>query len=160
MVVAGMCAAYTGRPKAVQVATKPAPSSQIAAAIGSDADARTVMSIFLRETFPPSDRPRTEFVLRDQLRDEWIPNVQGLEIVRLSEADATARLTMGGTYLVFSVQKRSDGVVRVIRQAKCMAAVHQTDFAFRDGQWRPVASGIGSGWVGGPPAECAGSSVR
>jgi hypothetical protein len=145
--IAGICAAHMGRPQAVQLTMRPAAAAQIAAAIGSDADARTVMSMFLTETFPPSDRRRTEFLLRDQIRDEWLPKLQGVELVPLSEGDATARLTMCGTFLVLSAQKQSDGVVRVSRQAKCMASVYATDFAFRDRQWRPVASSIGSGWV-------------
>jgi len=83
--IAGICAAHMGRPQAVQLTMRPAAAAQIAAAIGSDADARTVMSMFLTETFPPSDRRRTEFLLRDQIRDEWLPKLQGVELVPLSE---------------------------------------------------------------------------
>ena len=154
VVIAGLIVVQTGTSQAVQVNSEPATADQIAATIGSDAAARAVMSIFLKEAFPSGDRPRTEFVLRSQIRDEWLPDSRGVEIVRLSQADATARLAMCGTYVVLSVQNQSNGVVRVARQSKCSASVHGTDFAIRDGQWRPVGSGIGSGWIGGPPAEC------
>jgi hypothetical protein len=56
---------------------EPATAAQLVAAIGSDTDARTVMSMFLKETFPPGDRRKTEFVLGNQIRDEWLPKPQG-----------------------------------------------------------------------------------
>lgn len=143
-----------GVPQAAQPDRTPLTADQIVAVIGSEADARAVMTMVLREAFPPGDRPRTEFVLRSQVRDAWLPKSKGVEIVQLSEGQAAARFATCGTYLVLSVQKRNDGVIRVNRQAKCSASIHRTDFAIRDGQWREVASGIGSGWVGTPPAEC------
>lgn len=154
VVMAGLVVVQTGTSQAVQVNGEPATAAQIATAIGNDADARAVMSMFLKEAFPPSDRPRTEFVLRSQIRDEWLPDSRGVEIVRLSQADATARLATCGSYLVFSVQKQSNGAIRVTRRPKCSASVRGTNFAIRNGQWVAVGSGIGSGWFGGPPAEC------
>ena len=154
VVIAGLIVVQTGTSQAVQVNSEPATADQIAAAIGNDADARTIMSMFLKEAFPPSDRPRTEFVLRSQIRKDWLPDSKGVEIVQLSKADATARLATCGSYLVFSVQKQSNGAIRVTRQLKCSASVHGTNFAIRDGQWVAVGGGIGSGWIGGPPAEC------
>jgi hypothetical protein len=154
VVLAGLIAIQTGTSQAVQVNSEPATAAQIAAAIGNDADARAVMSMFLKEAFPPSDSPRTEFVLRSQIRDEWLPDSKGVEIVRLSEADAIARLATCGSYTVLSAQKQTDGTVRVIRRPKCSASARGTNFAIREGRWVAVGSGIGSGWIGGPPAEC------
>ena len=159
VIVLGLGVVQTGTPQAAQRVGETQPADRIAAAIGSEADARIVMTMFLRETFQPGDRARTEFVLRSQMRDEWLPNLQGVAIVQLSEADATARLACG-SYLVISAQRQNDGVVRVTGQPKCSASVQTTDFAIRDGQWRAVASGIGSGWVGSPPAECLRYVVR
>ena len=140
-------------PQAAQRDEEPLTADQITAVIGSEADARTVMTMFLREAFPANDRPRTEFVLRSQMRDEWLPKSAGVEIVQLSDGEAAARLKTCGTYIVISVLKQSDRV-RVFRRPKCTASSRGTDFAVRDGQWRPVGRGIGSGWAGGPPPEC------
>ena len=139
--------------RAVQPSQQPLTANQIAAAIGSDADARTVMSMFLTDAFRPAGSPRTEYVLRNQMRDEWLPTVEGVEIVQLSDADAAARWATCRSYMVISVSRQSNGSVRVIRSAKCSASARGTNFAIRDGQWREVGRGIGSGFAG-IPADC------
>ena len=149
----GLIVVQSGTSLAVQRSEEPSTADQIVAAIGSEADARAVMTTFLRETFPPSDRARTEFVLRTQMRDEWLPKSAGVEIVQLSDSEAAARLKTCGTYIVISVLKQSNRV-SVSRRPKCTASVHVTEFAIREGQWRAVGSGIGSGWIGPAPADC------
>ena len=132
---------------------QPQTANQIAATIGTDADARTVMSMFLTDAFRPADSPRTEYVLSSQMRDEWLPTVEGVEIVQLSDADAAARWATCRSYIVIFVSRQSNGRVLVIRRPKCSASARGTDFAIRDGQWRAVGSGIGSGFAG-IPADC------
>ena len=139
--------------RAVQPSRQPLTADRIAAAIGSDADARTVMSMFLTDAFRPAGSARTEYVLRNQMRDEWLPTVEGVEIVQLSDADAAARWATCQSYMVISVVRQSNGSVRVIRSPKCSASARGTDFAIRDGEWRAVSRGIGSGFAG-IPADC------
>ena len=140
--------------RAVQPSREPLTADEITAAIGSDADARAVMSMFLAEAFRPSGSPRTEYVLRNQMRDEWLPTVEGVEIVQLSDADAAARWATCRSYMVITlVARQNNGSVRAIRAPKCSASARGTDFAIRDGEWRAVSSGIGSGFAG-MPADC------
>ena len=51
VVIAGLIVVQTGTSQPVQVNSEPATAAQIAAVIGNDADARTVMLIFLKEAF-------------------------------------------------------------------------------------------------------------
>jgi len=152
--ILGLSVVQPGAMQATQRLKEPLTADQITSAIGSDADAGTVMTMFLKEAFPPSVVPKAEFVLRSQVRDEWLPRPENVQIVQLSEADAQTRLGACGTYWVLDVYKTNDDRVRVTRQPKCTASAHGTNFAIRDGQWRAVGRGIGSGWLGGPPAEC------
>ena len=144
----------SGAGQPAQQSEQPLTADQIARAIGSDADARTVMTMFLQQAFESGNRPRTEYLLRSQIRDEWLPKSDGVTVVQLSGAEAATRLTACGDYIVISAQKQTDGVVYLTRRPKCRASSSRSGFAVRDGRWRLVSSGIGSGWVGGPPAEC------
>jgi hypothetical protein len=153
-VILGLSVVQAGAMQAAQRVREPLTADQIASAIGSDADARTVISMFLQESFPPSVVPKAEFFLRSQVRDEWLPRLENVQIVQLSEADAKARLGACDTYWVLDVYKTKDDRIRVTRQPKCTASAQGTNFAIRDGEWRAVGRGIGSGWIGGPPAEC------
>jgi hypothetical protein len=149
-----------GTPQARQgVSTSPPTATEITALIGSDADAEAVMSAAL--AFPPGSRPRKEFVLASQIREDWIPQVEGVEIVRVSDAEAASLLLACGTYWVITVRRdlnarhaAANGSMLVSRRQQCSASVSETEFVLRGGQWRAVGGGLGSGWVGGPPPEC------
>jgi hypothetical protein len=135
-------------------------ADQIAAAIGGEADARTVMSMFLRDAFRPGARPRAEYVLRSQMRDDWRSHIEGVEIVQLSTADAAARWATCGSYFVISALRQSNGSVRVIRQH---SALHQlTEPLLRSGTANGVQSPAASALdgLGFQPSVCAASRLE
>src|SRR5687768_9693702 len=75
---------------------------EIQTAIGTPGDAATLMSSVLRGLEPYSEQV---FVLSRQVRPEWVPRVQGIQFVRLSDDDALARSTACGDYWVIHAGK-------------------------------------------------------
>jgi hypothetical protein len=128
--------------------------SDIAAAFGNDADAATLMPVIVRGLEGSNSRV---FVLSRQIRVEWLPSVEGVEFVRLSDAEAVTHSSICGDYWVISVSKdyRDNGILWVNTRRKCRAGSSGMAFAFRDGEWRFTGGGgTGSGWYLGPPPEC------
>src|SRR5829696_3403294 len=66
----------------------------IAVVIGSDVHAQQLVSDTLRDISPSN---RRLFVLAHQIRVEWLPQIDGVEFVRLSNAEAAASLSACGT---------------------------------------------------------------
>jgi hypothetical protein len=125
---------------------------ELVSVIGNDADTATLISAILSEV-GRSDNP--VFVLGRQIRVAWLPQLAGVTFVRLSDAEAAARTSACGDYWIVAVQKNlANGNLTVSRRPKCRASVYSNVFALREGEWRLTASGVGSGWVGSPPAEC------
>jgi hypothetical protein len=107
-----------------------------------------ILSDFARSNSPV-------FVLGRQIRISWLPNVEGVEFVRLSDAQATARRSdCNNHWVVRVVNDPRTGEVRVSRRRTCSASVYGKDFELREGEWRHTRTGTGSGWYGGPPPEC------
>lgn len=126
--------------------------SDIVAVVGNDAGAATLVPAILSD-LTRSDSP--VFVLDRQIRASWLPHVEGVEFVRLSDAEAAARRADCNNYWFVNVVRnpRTSGV-RLSRRQTCSASVHGKDFELRQGVWRLTSTGVGSGWVGGPPPEC------
>ena len=59
----------------------------------------------------PAERSRREFFLASQIRNEWLPTVQRVEFVRLSDNDIAAHLAKCGYYWMIYRVERSDNVV-------------------------------------------------
>ena len=152
----GVCLilAMAGSSGARQNATTPRlpqTDTDIAGAIGNDVEARALISNELTHLRPFGGRV---LVLSRQIRVEWLPKVEGVEFVRLSDADAAKLLTSCGTYWVIAAAVTDRGRLRISTNEQCNASTHGTDFERRDGEWRPAGTGVGAGFVGGPPAEC------
>ncbi len=149
-----MCVAFEGRPAAQTVAPAPLQDDvAIATAISGDAEAATLISAILKGLTPSDGRV---FVLSRQTRVEWLPQVDGIEFVRLSDGEAVARSSTCGNYWVISAHRLSrNGNLDISTRLRCSASVSSMEFALRDSEWRDTGRrGIGSGWVDGPPPEC------
>jgi hypothetical protein len=143
-----------GTSQASQTVSRPPVQSDtdIVSVIGNDADAAILISAILND-LSRSDSP--VFVLGRQIRAFWLPPVEGVDFVRLSDGEAAARTSACGHYWFVTVEKvPRTGDLRVSRRRTCSASVHTKDFVLWQGQWRQTRTGIGSGWVGGPPPEC------
>jgi hypothetical protein len=125
---------------------------ELVSVIGSETQTAILISAILSD-FGRSDSPVV--VLGRQIRMTWLPAVEGVDFVRLSDAEAAARTSGCGNYWFVTVENvPRNGDLRVSRQRTCSASVHSMDFALREGEWHQTRTGIGSGWVGGPPPEC------
>jgi hypothetical protein len=140
----------------------PLTSVAIAAAIGSDADARTVIAMVLSHAMQPAESSRREFFLASQIRNEWLPTVQRVEFVRLSDDDIAAHLAQCGYYWMIYRVERSDNVVSLWLSQKCGSGTRDYVVSFDGREWRlgppgtgndggGWAPGIGSGFSGRPP---------
>ena len=143
-----------GASQANQAVSQPSiqADTDIVAVIGNDMEAATLMSATLKELRPSDGRV---FVLSRQIPPDWLPRVEGVEFVRLSEPEAVARSAACGHYWIFSVANSPrPGNLRITTGQRCNAGTSGKEFARRDGEWRDTGiSGVGSGWVG-PPPEC------
>jgi hypothetical protein len=149
-----------------QTPTKPTLGiNEITAEIGSDADAREVVSNVLSHAMATRGGRRVFFLAR-QLRSEWLPVVQGVEFVRLSDAEIAAHVLNCGSYWIISRLERAANVVSMRLSAACDATTLGYMVSLEDGEWRlgPPGSrkgggswvpGTGSGFVGDPPPECS-----
>ena len=151
----GLMCIPIGSPHANQSVSPSVPvqdDSDIAAAFRNDADAATVMPAIVKELAASDGRV---FVLSRQIRVEWLPSVEGVEFVRLSDAEAVTRSSACGDYWVIAVGPSHNGNLGVVTRPRCSASVSYMEFAFRDGEWRDTGRrGTGSGWYLGPPPEC------
>jgi hypothetical protein len=158
----------TARPRVGQNASTPPEQpvitiSDVVAKIGSAADARAVLSTVL--THAMRNQSKKEFFLESQIRNERLPEVLGVELVRLADNEISGHLAMCGTYWLISKVERAGNVVSLFLGQKCSGSVlgytvSVEGFGWhlgppgtgRDGGgWQP---GIGSGFVSGRPPEC------
>jgi hypothetical protein len=137
------------------VVQEPPPLNAVAltTAIGSAADAQGVLSALLAyefrtETYPTRSgtavRPRKELFLASQLREEWLPTVEDVEFVRLSDAEAKDLRAQCGTYWIISVLDRSSDTITLILSEKCRGGAHvyRISIAERKVGMPGIASGI------------------
>jgi hypothetical protein len=156
VVLVGVMCVPIGRPHAHQNVPPSEPvqdDSDIAAVFGNAADAATFMPVIVKGLEGSNGRV---FVLSRQIRVEWLPSVEGVEFVRLSDAEAVTLSSACGDYWVISVAKdRDNGDLWVTTRRRCRASSSGMAFALRDGEWRDTGRrGTGSGWYIGPPPEC------
>jgi hypothetical protein len=121
-------------------------SQEIAALIGSEAEARGVFHALFRS------RP-TALLLARQIQPDWLPPT-GSATALLSDADAATLLAQCGTYYVIDRVSRSGDVVTLMLRRQCAGEVRGYTVSFDGREWLAAAAGIGSGFVGGPPPEC------
>jgi hypothetical protein len=134
------------------VVAPPLTSAAIAAAIGSDADARTVIAMVLSHAMQPAESSRREFFLASQIRNQWLPTVQRVEFVRLSDDDIAAHLATCGYYWMIYRVERSDNVVSLWLRQRCGFSARAYVVSFDGREWRlgpPGTGKDGGGWVPG-----------
>jgi hypothetical protein len=130
-------------------------SSDIKAEIGTDVDASSVVAQVL--THLMVNHERREFFLASQIRAEWLPVVQGVEFVRLSETEIPGHLAKCGYYWIINRLERSDNVVSLWLGQRCGGTTLHYLVSFDGRDWRlgPPGGGglqgIGSGFEGRPP---------
>jgi hypothetical protein len=122
-------------------------SSDIIAIIGSDADARAVIAQVLADTA----RLRPTAVLASQIRREWLPEVEGAEVVRLADPEIPAFLHGCGRYWIITKIQRTQNVVRLELSLKCGCSTRGYSAAWDGHLWRVSQNGVGSGCPGYPP---------
>jgi hypothetical protein len=127
-------------------------AENIVAAIGSDADARAVLSVVFAHVFQPSNQGRREFLLRSQIRPEWLPHVDHVDVALMTEADAETLLSACGTYWTVTHVERSDTVVSLRLASRCGGMTRDYIVSLNGQQWRlgpPGTGANGGGWVPG-----------
>jgi hypothetical protein len=146
---------WAGQDSAARVLT----SNDIKANIGTDADARSVVAQVL--THFMINHERREFFLASQIPAEWLPSISGVEFVRLADAEIVGHTSACGRYWIFSNVERADSVVRMKLSQRCGGTTMDYIASFEGNQWRlgppgggSWVPGVGSGFVGGPPADC------
>lgn len=145
-------------------ARKPLTQDQIVAVIGSATDAGRalwqVLSHALAHTQPP------HHLLSSQIRAEWLPTIDGMPLVLLSDDDAMALAGACGTYWVIETIRREGDVVSLFLGRRCSGGTLAYIVSFDGQDWRlgppgtgrdggGFATGFGRGvYGGGPPLEC------
>jgi hypothetical protein len=128
--------------------SEPQTESEIAGLLGSDAEAMALISDELKHV--GSVRRDGVAVLSRQIRDEWVPQMDGVEFLRLSDADAVKRLAScetSGTYWLVLVSQLDGGMVRITTTEKCGGVSYVARFERHEGQWRVPGVGPGMGWA-------------
>ena len=134
--------------------------NDIIATIGSDVDARNVIAMVL--THAMAHRGRQQFFLANQVRNEWLPLLQGVDLVRLAETEIAGYLSGCGSYWIISHLERTDRIVSIRLAEKCGGTELHYIVSVDGSEWRlgppgtgkdggGWAPGIGSGSVGSPP---------
>jgi hypothetical protein len=136
--------------------------TQIVNAIGSDADAGRVMWRVVSHAF--ANRGARHYLLASQVRGEWLPQIEGTNLVLVSDAEATALAGTCETYWILENVSRSNDVVSLHLRHQCAGSGLRYVVSFDGQDWRlgppgltpgqGWGPGIGSGVVGGPPPEC------
>jgi hypothetical protein len=156
-VVGGVLFTLAAAATSGQVPTPPPPVVDIVAAMESESDADAVMRLVLSNAMANSSK--REFFLASQIWSNWLPDLPGLELVRLNDAEASAHLKACGTYWQVSQLERRGDVVSLSLGKRCGGTVLGYVVSFDRGTWRlgppgrgngGWAPGIGSGFVGRP----------
>ena len=124
-------------------------SGKIASIIGSDADARGVISAVLTHAMAQRSK---EFFLATQISSEWLPTIPGVELVRLPDSETAAHLANCGLYWVVGRVERAGNVVSFSLSQKCGGTTLDYVVSFDGRAWRLGSPGTGKdggGWVAG-----------
>jgi hypothetical protein len=130
--------------------------ADITRVIGSDRDARDVVAAVLTHAMLGW---RREFFLASQLREEWLPAIPGVEIVRLSETAIVDHLLNCGYYWMINRLERTGDVVTVTLRTKCGCSSRDYIVSFDGRDWRlgpPGTGKDGGGWAPGIGSGCVG----
>jgi len=124
--------------------------TDIIATIGSDVDARNVFAKVL--THAMANRGRRAFFLASQIRNEWLPVVQGADFLRLADTEIAEYLSACGSYWIIDYLERADNVVSIRLAQKCGGAALYYIVSFDGSEWRlgpPGTGKDGGGWAPG-----------
>lgn len=128
----------------------------ITAVIRSDRDARSVVATVLTHAMRSS---KQEFFLASQIRSEWLPVLQGVEFVRLTDTEIAGHLSACGQYWIISRVDRTGDVVSISLDRKCGCSSVGYIVSFDGGEWRlgpPGTGKDGGGWAPGRGSGCYG----
>ena len=139
----------------------PLTRTSLTATIGTDADARDIFSLVFGHMFQPGS-PRQEFLLSSQLRPEWLPVIDRVDLVLLTEPEAATLIAACGRYWVVGPIKRVGDLVSLSLGQRCGGTLQEYVVSFDGRAWRlgPPGTGengrgwgpgIGSGFVQRPP---------
>jgi hypothetical protein len=157
-----LAAAFLTAPHIAGQQPAPHPQAQIVSAIGSDADAGRVVWRVVSDAF--ANRGSRHYLLRSQVRGEWLPRIEGTELVLVSGDEATTLAGRCGTYWILDSVRRTNDSVSVNLHRQCAGSGLGYIVSFDGQDWRlgppglapgqGWGPGIGSGFVGDPPPEC------
>jgi hypothetical protein len=122
-------------------------SNDIVAQAGSEVDAAAVVSSVLRRAFPASDQPRTVVLIGPQIDAQWIPDIRGIQFVRLSDEDLKAWPRCSKYWYVFAIRK-IDGLVTMTLAEGNRCEASGRDYRF-DLDTRTFVNEVESGFVSG-----------
>ena len=142
------------------VVAPPLTGAAVAAAIGRDTDARAVIAIVLGHAMQPAERSRREFFLASQIRNEWLPTVQRVEFVRLSDTDIAAHLATCGYYWMIDRVERTNNVVSLRLRQRCGGTSLGYVVSFDGREWRLGPPGTGKDGGGWGPGRGSGFNGR
>jgi hypothetical protein len=146
-----VCAAVAAPLSAPQIEPSLVTTSQgIVTAIGSEADARQVVTLLLDNKFEPYKSLR-HYVLASQVREQWLPDRTTIQIGRLAEADVQRHLATCGHYWVLFDITRKDNVVSMKIGLRCGCTVSDYVATFENKEWHLRREGDGCGCGGSPP---------
>jgi hypothetical protein len=136
-------------------AAAPLVSTDIIAIFGSEGDARTVIAKVLTDAV--AQYHRSEFLLSSQIRREWLPVIQGVNFVLISDADIRGFLSRCGQYWIITGLTRTQNVVTMLLHSKCGGTTRGYSVSFDGKEWQLRQTGIGSGFpMPQPDCPCVG----
>src|SRR5262249_15562435 len=128
-------------------------TAQIVAAIGSEGDARRVVTLVIHGAIPAGDAiPAGEkrvFFLARQILAGWMPNPTQIELIRLDDPDVERHLAACGKYWIVGDVKRDGNVVSLMLGQRCGGRGLGYVVSFEDGDWHlgpPGTGRNGRGW--------------
>jgi hypothetical protein len=125
--------------------------SDIVAQTGNEVDAAAVVSSVLRRAFPASDQPRTIVLIGLQISAHWLPDIRGVQFVRLSEEDLKS-WPRCSKYWYVSALRRIDRRLTMTLAEGNRCRVSGRDYQF-DLDARTFVDEVESGFVSGT-ADC------
>jgi hypothetical protein len=160
-VVLAVVLAATGSLIAQRAPQSPLSVEEIAAAIGTDADAAGVFSAIFAHMFRSTagSRQIRESLLLSQLRPEWLPVVEGVDFDLMTAVEAEALIQNCGRYWFVTRVDRADKVVTVVLNRRCACAAREYVVSLNGDEWRlgpPGTGENGRGWGPGMTCGCAG----
>jgi hypothetical protein len=126
--------------QAAQTDQKAPTLDDITVAIGNEVDSRNVFVTVL--THAMRDHKR-EFFLASQIRNDWMPVLQGVEFVRLADTEIVGHISACGRYWIVSLVERANSVVRMKLNQRCGGTTLDYIVSFDGAVWRIGPPGTG-----------------